>query len=72
MALDGVLYTTKQSKVTKSYASNHLEWLMSATNHAFSLAMPIDHTYQCHVLVQCNLDYPDPFVHMADPGIPDT
>ena len=21
--------------------------------------------------IQCNLDYPDPFVHRADPGIPD-
>ena len=50
---DRVFYATKQSKVTKNYllfASNYLEWPMSTTNRAFSPAMPIDHTYQCHVL----------------------
>ena len=32
------------------FALNRLERLMSTTNCAFSLAMPIDHTYQCHVV----------------------
>ena len=49
----GVLYATKQSKVTKNYLlvdSNRLERPMSTTNGVFSTAMPIDQTYQCHVL----------------------
>ena len=43
----------KQSKVTKNYllfASNCLEWSVNTANRAFSLATPIDHTYQCHML----------------------
>ena len=32
------------------FASNRLEGPISTTNHAFSPATPIDHTYQCHVL----------------------
>ena len=51
LGLDRVLYVTKWLKATKNYpifASNCLE---QPTNRAFSLATPIDHTYQYHVLV---------------------
>ena len=37
------------------FASNRLGRPMSTTNHAFSLAMPIKHTYQCHVLVTLHM-----------------
>ena len=48
-----VLYATKQLKVKKIYlifASNCLGWPTITTNHAFSLAIPTEHTYQCHEL----------------------
>ena len=45
-----MIYTTKRSKVMINYSMFMLRVLHdSTTNHAFSLAMPIEHTYQCHV-----------------------
>ena len=41
---------SQKSQKTITFASNHLGRPMSTTNHMFSLATPIDHTYQCHVL----------------------
>ena len=37
------------------FASNCLGQPISATNSAFLMAMPIDHTYQCHVLSLLNM-----------------
>ena len=44
------LYESHKKKLP-TFASNSLGQPLSSTNHVFSLAVPIDHTYQCHVLV---------------------
>ena len=46
-------YWTECSKPPNSRksSSNHLGWPTSTTNYALLPATPINHTYQCHVLV---------------------
>ena len=49
-ALCHQMVESHKNYLTCMFASNHLGWPTSTTNYAFSLAMPIEHTYQCYVL----------------------